>query len=225
MSNRFSEAHDLVSAVPGVLGRDPGGSETGPRPLGARAGHAEYHHRARAHCGFQLFETAVAKPTMLGHRVCCLCLELLRRSAQRRLCAAATDGLPAHSTPQAEDAGAVGPPIENQQPPRGVSISRRLGSAAMAASDSDSESDWPDTALIDNLLEPVGATLRLLAAAEATPGLFRSGDNANVLYLALISAPQIDAVYASFQDGYHRMVHHGRFDATARSLAIARSSA
>jgi class 3 adenylate cyclase len=58
-----------------------------------------------------------------------------------------------------------------------------------------------------NLLEPVGATLRLLAAAEeATPGLFRADESANVLYLALISAPQIDAVYATFQDGYHRVV-------------------
>ncbi len=60
-----------------------------------------------------------------------------------------------------------------------------------------------------NLLQPVGATLRLVAAAEeATPGFFRSDESANLLYQALVSAPQIDAVYASFQDGYHRVVTH-----------------
>jgi adenylate cyclase len=58
-----------------------------------------------------------------------------------------------------------------------------------------------------NLLEPVAATLRLVAAAEqTTPGFFRSDESANLLYQALISAPQIDAVYASFEDGYHRVV-------------------
>jgi hypothetical protein len=60
-----------------------------------------------------------------------------------------------------------------------------------------------------NLLEPVGATLRLVAAAEqATPGFFHSDESANLLYQALVSAPQIDAVYASFENGYHRVVTH-----------------
>jgi adenylate cyclase len=58
-----------------------------------------------------------------------------------------------------------------------------------------------------NLLEPVAGTLRLVAAAEeATPGFFHSPESSNLLYQALISAPQIDAVYASFQDGFHRVV-------------------
>ncbi len=58
-----------------------------------------------------------------------------------------------------------------------------------------------------NLLAPVESTLRLVAAAEAaTPGFFRSDESANLLYQALVSASQIDAVYASFEDGYHRVV-------------------
>jgi adenylate cyclase len=58
-----------------------------------------------------------------------------------------------------------------------------------------------------NLIEPVGGTLRLVARAEeATPGFFRSDESANFLYEALVSAPQIDAVYASFENGYHRVV-------------------
>jgi hypothetical protein len=49
--------------------------------------------------------------------------------------------------------------------------------------------------LVANLLEPVAATVRLVAAAEqAPPGFFRSDESANLLYEALISAPQIDAV-------------------------------
>jgi adenylate cyclase len=46
----------------------------------------------------------------------------------------------------------------------------------------------------------------MAAAEEATPGFFRSDASAKLLYQALISAPQIDAVYASFEDGYHRVV-------------------
>jgi class 3 adenylate cyclase len=58
-----------------------------------------------------------------------------------------------------------------------------------------------------NILEPVAGTLRMVAAAEkATPGFFRSDDSADFLYNALISAPQIDAVYASFENGFHRVV-------------------
>jgi len=58
-----------------------------------------------------------------------------------------------------------------------------------------------------SLLEPVGSTLRLLAAAEENkPGFFRTDESGNFLYQALISAPQMDAVYASFEDGYHRVV-------------------
>ncbi|MCA0301248.1 MAG: hypothetical protein LCH95_02490 [Proteobacteria bacterium] len=56
------------------------------------------------------------------------------------------------------------------------------------------------------LLDPVAGTLRLVAAAEkATPGFYRSDESADFLYNALVSAPQIDAVYASFENGYHRV--------------------
>jgi hypothetical protein len=58
-----------------------------------------------------------------------------------------------------------------------------------------------------NFLEPVGATLRLVAEMAGTrPDFFRSEDSRNVLYQALVSADQIDALYVSFEDGYHRVV-------------------
>jgi class 3 adenylate cyclase len=59
----------------------------------------------------------------------------------------------------------------------------------------------------ENLIDPVAGTLRLLAAtAEQNPGLFRTEESRELLYRALIAAPQVDAVYASFVDGYHRVV-------------------
>ncbi len=58
-----------------------------------------------------------------------------------------------------------------------------------------------------NLLDPVAATLRLVAAAEGTtPGFYRVDESGTVLYQALVSHPQIDAIYVSFEDGYHRVV-------------------
>lgn len=56
------------------------------------------------------------------------------------------------------------------------------------------------------LLEPVAGTLAIVAAAErVTPGFFRSDDSGTFLYRAVVSAPQIDAIYTSFEDGYHRV--------------------
>ncbi len=58
-----------------------------------------------------------------------------------------------------------------------------------------------------NLLDPVAATLRLIAAAEeTTPGFFRVDESGALLYQVLVSQPQIDAIYVSFEDGYHRVV-------------------
>jgi class 3 adenylate cyclase/ABC-type nitrate/sulfonate/bicarbonate transport system substrate-binding protein len=58
-----------------------------------------------------------------------------------------------------------------------------------------------------NLIQPVASTLRLLAAAAAVdPAFFRTEPSRDILYQALISAPQIDAAYVSFEDGYHRVV-------------------
>ena len=59
----------------------------------------------------------------------------------------------------------------------------------------------------ENLIQPVASTLRLLAAAAAAdPAYFRSEESRDFVYQALTSAPQIDAAYVSFEDGYHRVV-------------------
>ena len=57
--------------------------------------------------------------------------------------------------------------------------------------------------LIDNTESP----LRFLAVvAAADPGYFRTEQSRDLLYRALTSATYIDAVYVSFDDGYHRVV-------------------
>lgn len=59
----------------------------------------------------------------------------------------------------------------------------------------------------ENLINPVAATLTLLAAVAAEdPEAFRKEESRTLLYQALTSARQIDAVYVSFEDGYHRVV-------------------
>jgi ABC-type nitrate/sulfonate/bicarbonate transport system substrate-binding protein len=59
----------------------------------------------------------------------------------------------------------------------------------------------------ENLIQPVASTLRLLAAAAAAdPSFFRTEQSRDFLYRALTAAPQIDAAYVSFEDGYHRVV-------------------
>jgi adenylate cyclase len=58
-----------------------------------------------------------------------------------------------------------------------------------------------------NLIQPVASTLRLLAGVVASdPAVFRAEQSREVLYRALTSADQIDAIYVSFEDGYHRVV-------------------
>ena len=50
-------------------------------------------------------------------------------------------------------------------------------------------------------------TLRLLAEIAASdPSLFKTEPSRELLYRALISTDQIDAIYVSFEDGYHRVV-------------------
>ena len=57
--------------------------------------------------------------------------------------------------------------------------------------------------LIDNTETP----LRFLAeVATADPGYFRTEQSNDLLYRALTSAAHIDAVYVSFEDGYHRVI-------------------
>src|SRR5215472_2718067 len=58
-----------------------------------------------------------------------------------------------------------------------------------------------------NLILPVGTTLRLLAEVAASdPALLRTEQSRELLYRALTSGEQVDAVYVSFEDGYHRVV-------------------
>ncbi len=58
-----------------------------------------------------------------------------------------------------------------------------------------------------NFIHPVGGMLRLLAGIAAVdPAYFRTEASADLLYRALISGEQVDAVYVSFEDGYHRVV-------------------
>jgi len=58
-----------------------------------------------------------------------------------------------------------------------------------------------------HLLQPVASTLRLLAEVVAVdPAFFRTEQSREVLYRALTAAEQIDAIYTSFEDGYHRVV-------------------
>ncbi len=58
-----------------------------------------------------------------------------------------------------------------------------------------------------NLIQPAAAALRLLSTATGSdPDRFRLEESNELLYRVLISAPQIDAAYVSFEDGYHRVV-------------------
>jgi class 3 adenylate cyclase/ABC-type nitrate/sulfonate/bicarbonate transport system substrate-binding protein len=58
-----------------------------------------------------------------------------------------------------------------------------------------------------HLINPVAATLDLLASVAAQdPEAFKKEESRELLYKALTSAPQIDAVYVSLEDGYHRVV-------------------
>ncbi len=58
-----------------------------------------------------------------------------------------------------------------------------------------------------DLIENTESPLRFLAEVAAhDPGYFRTEQSRDLLYRALTSAPHIDAVYVSFEDGYHRVV-------------------
>ena len=60
---------------------------------------------------------------------------------------------------------------------------------------------------VENLFSPVAATLRLLAAVAAqNPDAFKKNQSRDLLYQALTSAKQIDAIYVSYEDGFHRVV-------------------
>jgi class 3 adenylate cyclase/ABC-type nitrate/sulfonate/bicarbonate transport system substrate-binding protein len=59
----------------------------------------------------------------------------------------------------------------------------------------------------ENLIDSTETPLRFLAeVAAGDPGYFRTEQSNELLYRALTSASHIDAVYVSFEDGYHRVV-------------------
>ncbi|SHM46373.1 Adenylate cyclase, class 3 [Bradyrhizobium lablabi] len=59
----------------------------------------------------------------------------------------------------------------------------------------------------ENLVENTESPLRFLAeVAGADPGYFRTEQSNDLLYRGLTSAAHIDAIYVSFEDGYHRVV-------------------
>lgn len=59
----------------------------------------------------------------------------------------------------------------------------------------------------ENLIDNTESALRFLAQVAASdPGYFRTEQSRDLLYRALTSAGDIDAVYVSFDDGYHRVV-------------------
>jgi len=58
-----------------------------------------------------------------------------------------------------------------------------------------------------DLIENTESPLRFLAeVAAADPNYFRTEQSRDLLYRALTSAAHIDAIYVSFEDGYHRVV-------------------
>jgi len=58
-----------------------------------------------------------------------------------------------------------------------------------------------------DLIDNTESVLRFLAQVAATdPGYFRTEQSNDLLYRALTSAAHIDAIYVSFEDGYHRVV-------------------
>jgi class 3 adenylate cyclase/ABC-type nitrate/sulfonate/bicarbonate transport system substrate-binding protein len=60
---------------------------------------------------------------------------------------------------------------------------------------------------IETMIQNVAGSLRMVAEmAGDDPGFFRTEKSRDVLYQALASAPEIDGIYVSFEDGYHRVV-------------------
>jgi class 3 adenylate cyclase/ABC-type nitrate/sulfonate/bicarbonate transport system substrate-binding protein len=58
-----------------------------------------------------------------------------------------------------------------------------------------------------SLIDSTESPLRFLAdVAAADPGYFRTEKSNDLLYRGLTSAAHIDAIYVSFEDGYHRVV-------------------
>ena len=60
---------------------------------------------------------------------------------------------------------------------------------------------------LETMILRVAGTLRLISQISASePGFFRTEPSRDTLFQALTTAPEIDSVYVSFEDGYHRVV-------------------
>src|SRR5258706_659919 len=82
-------------------------------------------------------------------------------------------------------------------------------SAGMAAilNDAVAQTSQAGIERTENLIESTESPLRFLAeVAGADPGYFRTEQSNDLLYRGLTSAAHIDAIYVSFEDGYHRVV-------------------
>jgi class 3 adenylate cyclase/ABC-type nitrate/sulfonate/bicarbonate transport system substrate-binding protein len=87
----------------------------------------------------------------------------------------------------------------------------RQNAAAIGVTLNDAVAKTKQTSIEEaqNLINPVASSLALLAAVVAEDPLSfkdKPEESFNLLYQALIAARQIDAVYVSFEDGYHRVV-------------------
>jgi class 3 adenylate cyclase/ABC-type nitrate/sulfonate/bicarbonate transport system substrate-binding protein len=60
---------------------------------------------------------------------------------------------------------------------------------------------------VEGMIQGLAGTLRILAeVVAADPDFFRTEKSNDILFGALTSAPEIDAAFVSFEDGYHRAV-------------------
>ena len=60
---------------------------------------------------------------------------------------------------------------------------------------------------IESFFAEASSVMRVVASAAAMqPKLFKTEESKQILYSSLIAVKQIDAIYVSFEDGYHRVV-------------------
>ena len=60
---------------------------------------------------------------------------------------------------------------------------------------------------IESFFAEASSVMRVVASAAALqPRFFKTEESKQMLYSSLIAVKQIDAIYVSFEDGYHRVV-------------------
>ena len=93
--------------------------------------------------------------------------------------------------------------------------SRNSAAIVSTLSDAVNQTSHASIERTQSLIDSTENPLRFLAdVAAADPAYFRTEQSNDLLYRALTSAAHIDAVYVSFEDGYHRVVT--RIDADRR---------